>query len=197
MRLFFRTFGGLDMGWQVYSRTNIWGSEKAIKQIEELISSPEALEAKFPCVATFGLPYVSYKTDRDNNPCGYIQVVFDTRKEVPEDLFGWCESLECHIDAVSNCEGDREEEHYDSETIKEDRQYKLEQLEQRLEAQKEKLTEAQAEEEMGIGVQNNSNGGVTFTAADMAKAMVQTTEGNIARLRQQIAGDIWTQALED
>lgn len=187
------------MGWQVYSRTNIGGSEKAIKQVETLISDREALEAKFPCVATFGLPYVSYGSDRDDEPCGYIQVVFDTRKEVPEDLFAWCESLGCHIDAVSNCEGDREEMHYDSETIKEDRQCKLEHLEERLEAQKEELAEAEAEaeEEMGIGVQNNSNGSITFSKAEMAKAIVQTTEGRIAKLQQQIAGDIWTQALED
>lgn len=185
------------MGWQVYSRTNIWGSEKAIKQVETLISDREALEAKFPCVDTFGLPYVSYGSNRDDEPCGYIQVVFDTRKEVPEDLFAWCESLGCQIQAVSNSEGDNHEQHYDTESIKEDRVCELEYLEERLTAQKEELAEAEAEEEMGIGVQNNSNGSITFSKAEMAKAIVQTTEGRIAKLQQQIAGDIWTQALED
>lgn len=187
------------MGWQMYSRTYVTGNEKAIKQVEALITDQETLEAKFPCVDTWGLPDVRYHgwNEKCGENTGSIAVVFDTRKEIPEDLFAWMESVGCHVNAVSNCEGDREEEHYDSETIMEDRQCKLEHLEERLEAQKEKLAEAQAEEEMGIGVQNNSNGGVTFSAADMAKAMVQTTEGNIARLRQQIAGDIWTQALEN
>lgn len=185
------------MGCQIYSRTTITGSEKAIKQVEALISDREALEAKFPCVETFGLPDVSVVPYSGHDPVGYIKVVFDSRKEVPEELFAWCESLGCHVFALSNCEGDNDEEHYDTECIVEDREEKLAMLEARLTTEKEQLAEAQAEEEMGTGVQGNSNGSAAFSGAAMAEAMVQVTEDSIAKLRTQIAGDIWRQALED
>ena len=171
------------MGWQMYSRTTIQGNKSAIEEIAKLISNAKELEERFPIVNVFGQPAVELQKDD-----GFIQVVFSTRKRIPEDLFAYCESLGCKVFAVSNHE---DGDFYDTDMMSEIREEQLESLEKQLAEEKLAL------EECG----SNSDGCVVGEGVVSEKALhgatVAVLEDQIAALREKIAADVWKQVLAE
>ena len=174
------------MGWQMYSRTTIHGNKSAIEEIANLISNAKELEERFPIVNVFGRPAVNLQKDD-----GFIEVVFSTRKRIPEDLFAYCESLGCKVFAVSNHEdGDC----YDTDMMSEMREEQLEILEEQLAEARLALEECSFDSDEGVDGE-----GVISQKQRLwiNKASVAVLEEQIAELREKIAADVWKQVLAE
>ncbi len=174
------------MGWQMYSRTQIWGDKAMLDKLADLIRSDD-LEKRFH-TTRFCLPEVIQLNDADS---WLLKVLLSTRKKDPENFFEHCESFGCQVLANTDHESAAHEKGqvYDSETIREDRLAELDDCEQQLAEAREELRQFELEP--------HPQGDGAFSAGDILRAKIDVCEKQISELRKKIAGDIWDHVLEE